>query len=100
MSNGQRCCLARVCCPPLEQIKKLAALFVGWAVAPAIAEACAKNLLAEVDLAPLGTTEAVKASWTKTDAELGAAVRIVYGPAFTEAAKHGALPSLDRGGAA
>lgn len=121
------CCLLAICCPPAAQRAALTAVLKAWSAENPDAETLtvdkagtitggvesyfAERLLAEVDLAPLGLTEAVKGAWGGTDAELGAAVRAVYAPAFAEAAQGGAPapepgapagtgPELDRGGAA
>jgi hypothetical protein len=94
MSNGQVCCLRRICCPPLEVAKKWKIKLSSWistlqgASVDMIASELSTKLLAEHDPAPLGTAAAVFANWNKSDAELGGAIRIVYQSTMDEAATH------------
>jgi hypothetical protein len=92
MSNGQQCCLRRVCCPALKQLEAWTIQFIKWFSAATDEQTLhthvAARLLASHDPAPLGTAAAVVANWTKSDSELGAAIRLVYQATMDEAAAH------------
>jgi hypothetical protein len=90
---GGACCAAGICCPPGSPEEEAALARVIDAKVGAVYDDMEKNaaflakaILSEFELAPKGQAVALRAAWAKSDAELGAALRPIWGPLFTEAA--------------
>jgi hypothetical protein len=91
MSNGGRCCAARVCCPLIKAKEAVAKMVRGWlgddragGDIHSESEYIADKLLTDWDLAPVGTADAVVENWNNSDRELGAAVRAKYASLFLD----------------